>query len=334
MIRPFSITGIGSLPHRDPDEACKLVLETFDIPFWPQLPKVSFLEWMTTQYSEGMPFIHVDAEKETISVVRDESDDLERFYEAYGDNWKIAISGDYAQGLHAFLRAVKSRHFEYLKGQITGPLTFTLGLKDREGRLLYFDEELRQISLMLLQAKARWQIDQLRTFADHVIIFIDEPILSAVGSSTYLGVSSEESLRLLRETADAIRNAGGIPGIHCCGNADWPLVIKSGAEVINFDAYAYFDGFAIYHEDIRKFLENGGYLAWGAVPTTDAISEETPESVFATFNNRMGILSKHIPKDILLSQIILTPSCGAGTRTVAETLKIVQLLMRLKEALS
>ncbi|HAM51073.1 MAG TPA: hypothetical protein DCP92_10435 [Nitrospiraceae bacterium] len=333
MIRPFSITGIGSLPHHDPDEASKLVLEIFDIPFWPQLPKASFLEWMIPQYSEGMPFIHVDSTKETISIIREGSDDLERFYEGYTDDWRIAISEDYARGFHAFLRAIKTRHFGYLKGQITGPLTFTLGLKDREGRLLYFDEELRQISLMLLQAKARWQIDQLKTFADHVIIFIDEPILSAIGSSAYLSVSSEESLRLLRETAGAIKNAGGIPGIHCCGSADWPLVIASGAEVINFDAYAYFDSFAIYHENIRRFLESGGYLAWGVVPTTDAINTETSESIITIFNNHMDILSKHIPKDMLLSRIILTPSCGTGSRTLAETLKIFQLLIRLKEAL-
>jgi hypothetical protein len=334
VIKPFSITGIGSLPHRNPDEACRLVLETFDIPFWPQLPKVSFLEWMIPQYSEGMPFVHIDSQHETISVIRKDSDDLERFYEAYPDDCRIAISEDYARGLHSFLRAIKTRHFECLKGQITGPLTFTLGLKDREGRLIHYDEELRQISLMLLQAKARWQLDQLRPFAEQVIIFIDEPILSAVGSSTYLGVSSEETLRLLRETADAIKNAGGIPGIHCCGSADWPLVIASGAEVINFDAHSYFDSFAIYHDSIRGFLEGGGYLAWGVVPTTDEINKETPESIVTLFKNHMDILPQHIPKDLLLSRMLLTPTCGAGSRTVAETLKIFQLLMRLKEALS
>lgn len=334
MLKPFSITGIGSLPHLDPDEACRLVLQTFDIPFWPQLPRLSFLEWMVPQYSEGMPFIKVDSENELIHISRDDSDQLDRFYEASGRVSRTAISEDYARGLHRFLKAIRTRNFPALKGQITGPLTFTLSLKDEKGRLVFFDEELREISLMLLQSKARWQIDQLKPHADDIIIFIDEPILSALGSSAYLGVSPEESLRMLKETAAAISEAGGIPGIHCCGNADWPLVFGSGVSIVNFDAYDYFGNFAIYRDEIGRFLEGGGYLAWGVVPTTEVIAEETPESVIGRFSNRLEELALCVPRDLLLSRTILTPSCGTGSRTIEETLKIFQILMRLKEEFS
>ncbi len=334
MVKPFSTTGIGSLPHLDPHEACKLVLETFDIPFWPQLPHASFLEWMIPQYSEGMPFINIDMKTETVFVGRNESDELERFYETCRDGARIAISDDYARGLHVFLKMIRGRRFETLKGQITGPMTFTLGLKDREGRPVYFDEELREISLLLLEAKASWQIDQLRPYADNIFIFMDEPIFSALGSSAYLSVSREETLRLLKETASAIRDAGGIPGLHCCANADWVLAVESGVKVISFDAYHYFDNLAIYHYEIRGFLENGGYLAWGIIPTTDDITKETPESLIHKFRVRFDKLKEHIPSDILESQTILTPSCGTGSRTVKETIKIFQLLIRLKEAYS
>lgn len=332
MVKPFSTTGIGSLPYINPEDACRLVLETLDILFWPQLPRLSFLEWMIPQFSEGMPFINIDPEREDIVVERDESDELERFYETCKDDCRIAISEDYARGFHALLKIVKGKRFKFIKGQVTGPLTFTLGLKDREGRLVYFDEELRQISLMLLQAKARWQIDQLMPHAENVIIFIDEPVLSAIGSSTYLGVSMEETRRLLTEMVSAIKEAGGIPGVHCCGNADWPLVIESGIKVLSFDAYGYFEQFAIYHGNIKKFLEDGGYLAWGIVPTTEDITAEKPESIILKFDERFEKLSRHIPQNILMSQIILTPSCGTGSRSIQETLKIFQLLMRLKEA--
>ena len=91
---------------------------------------------------------------------------------------------------------------------------------------------------------------------------------------------------------------------------------------------------AMYRDEINRFLESGGYLAWGIVPTTDAIGGETPESIINKFESRFKSLSKHIPKDTLLSQIILTPSCGTGSRSMEETIKIFQLLMRLKEALA
>lgn len=332
MFEPFSTTGIGSLPHLSAEDACRLVLETFDIPFWPQLPKVSFLEGMVPQYSEGMPFANIDTKRENIFVSRDESDELERFYETCTDGCRIAVSEDHAQGLHTFLKMIRNKQFKSIKGHITGPLTYTLGLKDRQGRLVYFDEELRQISLMLLQAKARWQINQLRPYAEKVIIFIDEPILSAIGGSSYLGVSMEETQRLLTETASAITEAGGIPGIHCCGNADWPMIIESGVRIINFDAYGYFENLAMYHENINEFLRKGNFLAWGIIPTTEAINAETPESIIDNFSNKLDALSLHIPKELLVSQIILTPTCGTGSLNIQEAIKVFQLLMRLKEA--
>ncbi|TAL25097.1 MAG: hypothetical protein EPN94_05985 [Nitrospirae bacterium] len=330
LIKPFSTTGIGSLPYTNPEEACRIILSTFDIPFWPQLPKLSFREWMIPQYSEGMPYVKIDLKKETICVDRSKSDELERFYESYRDDSRIAISEDYAKGLHTFLRTAKHR-FQFLKGHITGPLTFTLGLKDTDGRLVYFDEELREVALMLLKAKIRWQVDVLKQLADNIIIFIDEPILSALGSSAYLGVNPDEAMRLIRETADTVKEAGGISGIHCCGNADWPSVLTSGVNILNFDAYGYFDALSMYNSDVLEFLEKGGYLAWGIVPTTDAIRNETFDSIKKRLSSGIEKMSKQIPSDLILSRIILTPSCGTGSRSTEETSRIFQFLVRLKE---
>lgn len=334
MIKPLSTTGIGSLPHLDAEDACRLIFDTFDIPFWPQLPKVSFREFMVPQYSEGMPFVRIDAGKQTVWIEKNSSDELDRFYEGWKEESRIAISEDYAKGLHTFLRLIRSRKFEFLKGHVTGPLTFTLGLKDAQGKPVYFDEEFREISLMLLKAKTRWQIDALKVHAGQVILFVDEPILSALGSSAYLGVSEAESLRLLKEMTGTIRSEGGLSGIHCCGNADWPLALKSGADIINFDAYEYLDTIALYPAEFRKFLDDGGLLAWGIVPTSEAIRTENPESIRRRFLSGVEKLSRHIPEALLLSRTLITPSCGTGSMTIDDTLKVFQILMRLKEALA
>ena len=331
--KPFSTTGIGSLPHKDAEEACRLILKTFDIPFWPQLPKMSFREWMIPQYSEGMPYIRIDAEKELVWIERNKSDELERFYESCTDDSRIAISDDYGRGLHTFLKMIKAP-FGFLKGHVTGPLTFTLGLKDANGRLVYFDEELREIALMLLKAKIRWQIGMLKQFADNVIIFLDEPILSALGSTAYLGVNSDDAMRLIREASDTIKDNGGISGIHCCGNTDWPSVMGTGIDILNFDAYGYFDTLLMYRSDVDRFLERGGCLAWGIVPTTDAIRRETYDSIRKQFDLKLEKMSKAVSSDLILSRIILTPSCGTGSRSIEEALKIFQMLMQLKEAYS
>jgi hypothetical protein len=334
MFKPYTTTGIGSLPHKDPEEACRLVLETFDIPFWPQLPKLSFRESMIPQFSEGIPFIKIDDQRETIWVERNGSNALTRFYENYSEDMTVSISEDYAKGLHTFIRLIKNKRFTSLKGQVTGPLTFTLGLKDSEGKPIYFDEELREISLMVLKAKIRWQIEILKPYTDTIIIFVDEPILSALGSTSYLGVIPEEALRLLREISDTVRHAGGIPGIHCCSKADWSLVIKSGTKIINFDAYDYAETISMYPEEFTQFLRSGGYLAWGIVPTTESIIEENLDSIRKRFDNSIDRLSKSIPGDLLCSKILLTPSCGTGSMNIEHAVKVFTLLKQLKETIS
>ncbi len=333
MLTPYLTTGIGSLPHRSAQDACGVVLSSFDIPFWPQLPNLSPKEFMVAQYSEGLPFVRT-ADDGTVFVERNGSDELERFYESWTDATRIAISEDHAAGLHVFLRTLPGRKYPFLKGHVTGPLTFSLGLRDREGKPAYFDEEFREICLMLLKAKVRWQMDMLKPHAEKVIVFIDEPIFSALGSSAYLAVSSDETLRLLSEVVSTIREAGGLSGIHCCGNADWPLVLRSGTDILNFDSHDYVDTIALYPDEFTRFLGNGGFLAWGCVPTSDTIASASPESVRRRFDAGIQKLSERIPEELLRKHILLTPSCGTGSRTVSEALKVFQLLMRLKEEIS
>jgi hypothetical protein len=334
IIAPFSTTGIGSAPHNNAQEVCELIAASFDIPFWPQLPLRSFRESMVAQYAEGMPFLRIDDSAEKISVERDESDDPDRFYEAHAEQPAIAISEDYSAGIHAFLKTFGQKRFGMVKGHITGPLTFTLGLKDASGSSIYFDEELREIGSMLLQSKIRWQIETLKKIADDVIIFIDEPIFSAIGSSSYLGVENDEILRLLGDSVAAIEDAGGIPGIHCCGKADWQLVIKSGVKILNFDAFDYFDTLALYSDDVRGFLDAGGYLAWGIVPTSDIIASVKDEGVIASFKERLSRLQGLTKSDLVYKQALITPSCGVGSRTIAEAEKIFRLVGLVKESVT
>lgn len=333
-LMPFMTTGIGTLPHKSAHDAVELVLRSFDIPFWPQLPAISFKEQMVPQCSEGIPFVRIDEKSQKIWVKREETDELERFYESYTEKSLIAISEEYAKGLYEFLKAVPAKRLPLLKGHVTGPLTFTLGLCDEEGKNIYYDEEMREICLMALKAKTRWQAEILGSHAEGLIIFVDEPILSALGSTAYMGVKRSEVLRLLTEAVNAIKETGSMAGIHCCGRAEWPLIIESGVDILSFDAYGFGDTLGIYPEELRRFLEKGGILAWGAVPTTEEIAGETEEGIKKMFHTRLEALSKHIPQRLLTENIILTPSCGTGSRSIGETTKVFQLLMRLKEELS
>ncbi len=331
MFTKFSTTGIGSMPHTDAGSACDLILGSVDIPFWPQLPKRSFRELMIPQYSEGMPGVRLDDSGSKIWVDQGSSDEINEFYDTYSDSTLLPISEGYAEGFKVFTGKIAGNRFPAIKGHITGPLTYTLGLKDEEGRPVYFNEELREIAIMVLVSKARWQIEELGSFCDKVMIFIDEPILSALGTSSYVGVSNEEAQRLLSETVKGIKEAGGVSAIHCCGKADWQMVEESGIDVVNFDAYDYFDNFSIYTDPLSDFLDRGGRIAWGIVPTNDAIGDASLDVLADTLREQFGQLSKRLGREDLASRVILTPSCGAGSLTVVESEKVFGLLRELKQ---
>ena len=52
-------TAMGILPHRDVERALEVAL-SLDIPFWPQLPRVSYFEDMYVQALENFPGVKID----------------------------------------------------------------------------------------------------------------------------------------------------------------------------------------------------------------------------------------------------------------------------------
>jgi methionine synthase II (cobalamin-independent) len=290
---------------------------------------------MTAQYCEGLPFLKMDAAGERVWIERDGSGALNRFYESMSEGGAVSpIGRDYASGIYEFEALLAGKRLPRIKGHVTGPMTFTLGIKDADGKYLYYDEEMREVALMLLAAKIRWQVKRLKSLADRVLIFIDEPIMSAIGGSAYLGVSRDETLRLLAEIVSAVKEAGAESGIHCCGKADWELVFDTGADVINFDAYKYFHTIEIFHEKINEHLARGGFLAFGIVPTTEEIRRESADSLERIFMMLMERISGKVDMRLLTNRLMLTPSCGTGSLSEDEAEKVFGILKSLKGRLT
>ena len=61
-------TAMGIMPHTGVGEALELTLG-LDIPFWPQLPNVSFYEDMYAQTSDNFPGVMVDPDGKKVSLV-------------------------------------------------------------------------------------------------------------------------------------------------------------------------------------------------------------------------------------------------------------------------
>ena len=340
----LAATGIGSVPFTDPDETVALILETMPkIPYWPQMVRLGYLEDMTAQAARGLPALKVDEANRTVGmdpgVPRDEA--LAKFYEAVlsGELTAFALEEQDARGFFALLKAVASREFPgaALKGQLAGPVTFTGVVKDAAGKPILYDRELTQAVCSGLARKAAWQAEQFRQLGKAPIVFFDEPYLTGFGSA-YLPISKEEVTEILTQTLEEAREAAAGPitlGIHCCGNTDWSLLLNAPIDILSFDSYGYFESLRLYAQALSPYLDRGGWLAWGLVPTLDPeeFKKETADSLWQRFQQQVAKLAQDLkigPKAIL-ARSLLTPACGTGymsrddSRRVLTTLKELSL---------
>ena len=222
----------------------------------------------------------------------------------------------------------------YVKVQTTGPLSFALTVTDENKRAIYYNEEFRDVIIKALGMKCRWQIQKFKPYGEQIICFIDEPILSAFGSSTYVSVKREDVVAHLKEVIEAVHAEGGLAGIHCCGNTEWSILVDAGVDILNFDAFGYGETIGMYPQAMKTLLERGGAIAWGVVPTSPAIREQTPEKLAAHFEKMAdNLASKGIDKKMILEQAIITPSCGTGSLEVADGEKVFQTLRAVSQSL-
>lgn len=334
-------TGIGSLPYLGPEEAVDLIFSSIpEIPFWPQLVKKDKKEDMIFQYLDGMPAIIHDLTKDKLILNpnEDKENALAKMYEKFieGDTDYFKITRERASGLYYLLEQTARKDLSkitMLKGHVTGPFTFAFSATDSFGKSLLYDEAMLEAVAKVLAMKAVWQAEMLKNkFGKKVIIFFDEPYLSSFGSA-FCPLTKDRVITLLEEVFNIVQEKSkALTGIHCCGNTDWSMLFESGVDIVNFDAWSYAEKFTLYPEEIKKFLERGGVLAWGIVPTNAMELKVTKDDLKRKFADGIKKLtSQGIDKELMLERTIFTPSCGLGTRTEEEVKYVFNLLGQTKE---
>jgi len=337
----FLATGVGSLPHSDTQRACELIAATLpETPFWPQLPHHSALESMNIQVSPGLPFLWVDEEKGEVhfDATRNEARELEEAYRFYlaGEIESYRLPPKYAGGFEGMLRFLQEEHLScprFFKGQIVGPITFGLTVQDGGGKAIIHNEVVFDALSKGLLLRGRWIIERMKAISKEIILFIDEPGLAGYGSA-FFSVDAATITARLNEAIGEFQSQGALVGVHCCGNTDWSLLLKTKADIINFDAYGFFERLSLYPQALEAFLDRGGVLAWGIVPTLEFTGEETAEGLMERLEKAFaGLVEKGIGQEILRQRCLLTPSCGMGLMTVENAEKAMGLLAEISKRL-
>ncbi len=178
---------------------------------------------------------------------------------------------------------------------------------DEDRKAIIYDDTLRDVVPKLLRMKASWQEKALSQVSKNTIVFLDEPYMAAFGSIGLL-LDRDEIISLLDEVFEGI---SGIKGVHCCGNTDWSVLLKTTTDIISFDAYGYAESLSLYPAEVREFLGRNGIIAWGIVPNEPgALDRETVASLKDRLEEAMAPFTRNgIPFRQLIRQGLLTPSC-------------------------
>jgi len=307
-------TGIGSLPHTDARAAVEAVFASApDLPYWPQLPKVSPSEGMNEQALADFPGLRVEDGK--LRHAQDEAFFLgvEKVFAAYesGDAAAAALAPESARAFEPFIDAVRQRGVAQAKGQLAGPITVGMAVLGEDGNPVLYDEVVRDVLVKFLKLRVKWQAERLREAGAEPIVFVDEPFLASFGTP-FFGWGVQE----VRECLEAVAAGAETVGSHCCSNTDWSIFLGGRLDIVSFDAYEFAENFLVYRDDLAAFLSRGGTIAWGVVPTDpDALAGETVKRL----RERMdGLLPKvealGFQREQVLKQSLITPACGLGTR--------------------
>lgn len=341
-------TGIGSLPFTEPGEALSLIFDHLpEAPHWPQLPQRGEREGFV--YQSMNPLVEMGLlVKEGDKILFDTNgehwvENMTEFYTVYlaaeeGDPEALehfAVPHQSATGFYALLEALKeggTGDARYLKGQEAGPLTAGFQLTDAAGRAAYYDHQLRDIVVKTLAMHARWQTGVLSRFGLPVMFFIDEPAIGVYGKGIYITVTREMILDDINTIAGAVHAAGGITGVHSCDAIDWTILFESQVQIVSLDHYNFGNSLIPTAKELKQYLERGGVIAWGLVPTNENAFSESMDTLLARLENTWGELEKRgVDRELLKQQCIITPACGTGLLGAELAQKIYKLTRQVSE---
>ncbi|MCL5959486.1 MAG: methionine synthase, partial [Chloroflexi bacterium] len=283
---------------------------------------------MYAQYTELLPGAEAVAGKVQVDLGEAFQRNLERLYLDYVEENvdKYLPSLERAAGLHAMLALLEASGRRPLaaKGQITGPISLGLQVTDGNLKPLLYDDIAFDAVSKHLRLVAKAMEKALGQVGQTTIVFFDEPYLHALGSALF-SVSEAQVVGGLEE---AFGGLSCLKGIHCCGNTDWSVVLSTSLDILSFDAYRYAETLALYPDDVKRFLERGGILAWGIVPA-DALllqNENVPSLIAKLLDAMQSLVGKGVSREMLLNQCLITPSCGLGSLPIPAAERALGLL--------
>jgi hypothetical protein len=300
----LSTTAMGIMPHESVDASLDAAL-ALDIPFWPQLPRVSYHEDMYVQAMENFPGVVIDEENRRIYVDSGRfMDDLPSYLENEASPDFFRMTPEFSLVYRRFLDLDLSP-YKAVRGQMISPVSLTLKITDENGKPIAYNDEMRGLVYSFLQRKVNVQYRELAEKNRNAFVWLDDPGLQFIFSA----MCGYDATKARSELTDFFEGIEGPRGLHLCGNPDWDFLFSLPLEIISFNAYAFGDTVVTY-ESVRRFIEQGNIISWGMVPTlTEEYAGESVERMAAQLSALWRTLEKRgVPREMILRNSLLAPA--------------------------
>ncbi len=326
-------TAMAIMPHKDVGRALELAL-SLDVPFWPQLPHLSYYEDMYVQASEHFPGILLDLEKCTLRFSMEKFiGEFEETTAHFDEPEYLDISETYSTVYHRFCDLDLSDR-PAIRGQLEGPISFGFHVLDQDDRPILFNDTIRPFMIEFLAKRANVQLNRLKNLNANAFLFIDEPGLQFLFSalSGYSDVAAKSDMETFFSSIERPR------GVHLCGNPDWDFLLNLDLDILSLDVYSNGEVFVAYAQSIHRFLDGGGVIVWGVVPTNvEPFQKEDLDSLEKHLTQLWALLADEgIDREFLLSRSMLSPATCClvnpdGGKTVERAFDMIQeLSLRLR----
>lgn len=286
------------------------MLRHMDVPAIPTLPRRSPAEGSVAQAIVGMRGVTI-GQYGSISV---DAAHLDPSAPVITD-----LDHDAFLGFRTFLAVAPSirPEMETVKWQSIGPVTLGLAMMRAGAPTETAFESASQWVRARLQHLAAAVAAALPSVQQ--VVIVEEPALADLMDPGF-ELAPDVAIDLVSSALAAVESSA-IVGLHVCGLADVPSQLDTGAGLISVPVHP---GVLPAVGHLVRFMERGGRLAWGAVPTTGPIAASGGRAWRQLSDLWCRMAERGADPVLLRHQSLVTPECGLAAHGVGVAERVLR----------
>lgn len=335
---------VGMLPYDNLKHATAMVAKLYkDFPFIAFLPNVFSEDNVQNRTFENTPGIIYQEGKISFDLGTQKYNDamslLNKIYNASTPDNLDCFSFS-SVFLEKFLQIIKKFKSHNACINILGPFTVSQILTSAAQEQILADKSYQRLFVKAVCTKALWAMKKIKEYCSDTVpvVILEEPLLYKYGNlkRENEASTSEHVIDMFANVVDKLKLHGAIVGVQCMEKCDWSIPISAGVDLISYDAYNNPNNLGIIPDVLTKFLQKGGMINWGIVPTLSdnmikGLSVDyLHQRLLTTFD---GITLSGVPADLLYNSALVSLNGDVNHLNVMFAEKAIMLATQLSSRL-